>query len=64
MNESETEQERKVREYWTKAYDSLNNNKDSNSNKLPYKPTAVISNPPKDRKITNRDLLDLDLSRE
>ena len=38
MNESETEQERKIREYWSKAYDSLNSNKDRQ-----YEPTAVLT---------------------
>ena len=53
MSQRETEHERKVREYWARAYDTIINNKDSNNRSLPYEPTAVLtSNPnPKDKRI-------------
>jgi hypothetical protein len=60
MTETETEHERKVREFWSKAYDSLNANKD----RLPYEPTAVLSTSQNTKKkMTLRDILDLDLTR-
>jgi hypothetical protein len=31
MSQSETEQERKVREYWARAYDTIISNKDKSS---------------------------------
>ncbi|MDQ6865272.1 MAG: hypothetical protein M3044_15780 [Thermoproteota archaeon] len=40
MSQSETEQERKVREYWARAYDN-----DKNKS-LPYEPTAVLTKAP------------------
>ena len=85
MNESqsETEHERKVREYWAKAYDADAKNKNGNKSiyhissldfakdndaydydydkHLPYEPTAVISNP-KDKRISLRDLVNLDFT--
>jgi hypothetical protein len=60
MSQSETEQERKVREYWARAYDTINNNKDS---KLQYEPTAVLTSNPKERKFRLRDIVNLDFSR-
>jgi hypothetical protein len=57
---TETEHERRVREYWSKAYDNIINNKDKN---LPYEPTAVLTNPPKDKRIRLRDIVNLDFSR-
>jgi hypothetical protein len=60
----ETEQERKVREYWARAYDVLIKNKDKDSNKsLPYEPTAVLTSNPKERKFRLRDIINLDFSR-
>jgi hypothetical protein len=58
---TETEHERKVREYWTRAYDTINNNKDS---KLQYEPTAVLTSPTKDKRIRLRlrDIVNLDFS--
>jgi hypothetical protein len=60
MTEQETEHARKVREYWTRAYDSLNNNKD----RLQSEPTAVLTSQANTRKkIMLKDMLDFDLSR-
>ena len=54
MSQSETEHERKVREYWSRAYDDVIKNKDKDS-KLPYEPTAVLTSPnPKDKRIKFR----------
>jgi hypothetical protein len=55
--ESETEHDRKVREFWSKA------NKDRI--KLQYEPTAVLAKPNSNNKkpIKLRDILDLDLTR-
>ena len=76
--ESETETEKRVREYWAKAYNTKNKNAaiydigslDFTKNNdaydydkhLPYEPTAIISNP-KDKRISLRDLVNLDFSR-
>jgi hypothetical protein len=75
----ETEQERKVREYWARVYKTsiydissldltLNNDNSSSSNnsnsKLPYEPTAVLSPPPKQRKFRLSDIVNLDFTRE
>jgi hypothetical protein len=59
--DTETEQERRVREFWSKAYDSLIVSKD----KLPYEPTAVLTAPNNNNKKPFRlsDILDLDLTR-
>ena len=67
MTETETEHERNVREYWTRAYDTIIKNKDNDSSNksLPYEPTAaLISNPnPKDKRIRLSDIVNLDFSR-
>jgi hypothetical protein len=76
---TETEQERKVREYWASAYKGRNNpiysissldltlnndNSSSNSNsKLQYEPTAVLTSNPKQRKFRLSDIVNLDFSR-
>jgi hypothetical protein len=61
MSAIESEHDRRVREYWARAYDNLFAN---NKNKLPYEPTAVLTSPTKERKIKLRlkDMLDLDFS--
>jgi hypothetical protein len=57
MSQSETEQERKVREYWASAYKNKNSKSSiyhigsldfakDNEDELPYKPTAVLSKAP------------------
>ncbi|MGB7953941.1 MAG: hypothetical protein WCF23_08160 [Candidatus Nitrosopolaris sp.] len=74
----ESETEKRVREYWAKAYDadaknkngnrsiyhisSLDFTKNNNDDELPFKPTAIISNP-KDKRISLRDIVSLDFSR-
>jgi hypothetical protein len=76
---TETEQERKVREYWANAYKGsknpiydigsldLTNNDNGNSNstsKLPYEPTAVLTHRANNKKqMKLSDILDIDLTR-
>jgi hypothetical protein len=73
---SETEQERKTREYWANAYKgksliydissldlTLNNDNNSNS-KLQYEPTAVLTHQANNKKpFRLRDLIDIDFTR-
>jgi hypothetical protein len=47
MTETETEHERKVREYWARAYGTIINNKDKDR---PYEPTAVLASQRNTRK--------------
>ncbi len=45
MNETETERNRRIAEYWRNAYAYDNDNSNSNRNNhkdLPYEPTAVL----------------------
>jgi hypothetical protein len=66
MTETETEHERKVREYWARAYDDLikSKDKDSSSNNKSHEPTAVLTSPnPKQRKFRLNDIVNLDFSR-
>ncbi len=64
MTETETEQDRKTREYWAKAYDVLITNKDKEKSQLQYEPTAVLTHQANSKKpIRLRDILDIDFSR-
>jgi hypothetical protein len=72
----ETETEKRVREYWAKAYyvDAKNKNASiynirpldftrNNDYELPYEPTAVLNPPnPKERKFRLSDIVNLDFS--
>jgi hypothetical protein len=68
---TETEQERKTREYWANAYkgsiydiSSLDLNNDSGTSKLPYEPTAVLTHRANNKKqMKLSDILDIDLTR-
>jgi hypothetical protein len=61
--ETETHSEKRVREYWAKAYDANAKNKNAsiynigsldftknNDDRLPYKPTAVLSKTPSNQR--------------
>jgi hypothetical protein len=58
--ETETEHDRKVREYWAKAYDDLIKDKKDNKN---YEPTAVLSRR-NTKQFSVYDIANLNLSNE
>jgi hypothetical protein len=63
--ETETHSEKRVREYWSKAYDDLIKSSKDNNNKN-YEPTAVLTsqnNSSTKRTLSIYDIADLDLSR-
>jgi hypothetical protein len=73
--EGESETEKRVREYWAKAYNADAKNKNAsiynigsldftrnNDDELPYEPTAVLNPPnPKDKRIRFSDIVNLTL---
>ena len=68
QSETETEHERKVREFWAKKfsiYDMGSTDfKDDNDNRLPYEPTAVLAveKAPPTRKFSIYDISSLNLT--
>lgn len=62
MSETESEHDRRVREYWAAAYN--NDNHKQAGLPLQYEPTALLTSQKNTKKtITLKDLLDFDLSR-
>jgi hypothetical protein len=65
MSQSETEHDRRVREYWAAAYNNDNHKQAGIALELQYEPTAVLaSQRNRNRKTSIYDILNLDLSKE